>query len=86
MSTWTGITVGEFELCSMQDDYEQWYFRNSDRIRDIVGGDKDGDHRNSFIGFAGGWSFRDITENLWSAILGSALRTGRKQWRKNLLN
>lgn len=38
MSTWTGITVGEFELCSMQDDYEQWYFRNSDRIRDIVGG------------------------------------------------
>ncbi|MDO1895458.1 HEPN/Toprim-associated domain-containing protein, partial [Escherichia coli] len=51
MSTWTGITVGEFELCSMQDDYEQWYFRNSDRIRDIVGGDKDGDHRNSFIGY-----------------------------------
>ena len=51
MSTWTGITVGEFELCSMQVDYEQWYFRNSDRIRDIVGGDKDGDHRNSFIGY-----------------------------------
>ena len=43
MSTWTGITVGEFELCSMQDDYEQWYFRNSDRIRDIMDGDKNGD-------------------------------------------
>ena len=68
MSTWTGITVGEFELCSMQDDYEQWYFRNSDRIRDIVGGDKDGDHRNSFIGY------RAEVGMLWSTKTGHRVR------------
>ncbi|WP_410732725.1 HEPN/Toprim-associated domain-containing protein [Citrobacter freundii] len=51
MSTWTGISIGNFTLYDTQNDYHQWYFQEGDRVREI---DKEEDglwSDETFIGY-----------------------------------
>lgn len=51
MSTWTNISIGNFTLYDMQNDYYQWYFQKGDRIREIAEEEDSIWSEETFIGY-----------------------------------
>lgn len=51
MSTWTSITLGNFNFSDTQNGFDKWYFLESDRVREVSKNDDAGKFCRPFTGY-----------------------------------